>query len=191
MTSKYPYFGDLPFDPARLPPDERLTFNQVARQCGLEREDVKTMVGCIEKRAGKLPSQADNQGQVQRFIPATLLLPYFEMAAVVMRAEQLPASQAMNKVMDIGLPRYLEKLEILLEHLTPLVRLPRELESAAFKLDRAAKTPQVHQIEIRDCEAVSYLLDELSVQLQRWQIGAGVLAFLWCVTTMILVFFAL
>ncbi|WP_291427128.1 hypothetical protein [Deinococcus sp.] len=91
-------------------PIEGLTLNQVAKQLGITRDEVNSMVGVVERIAGrKLPTRQDTQGNEQRYVAQEQLLPHFELAALLMKTDNLPPTQAMEAALGVNMPKRLSE----------------------------------------------------------------------------------
>lgn len=170
-------------DLKKLPPDTWLTVNQVAKRCSVQRDDIKTMIGVLEKQAGGLPQETDAQGKTYRVISEATLLPYFETAAYLMRVEQITATLAMEKTLHMGVNHYLAQLSRIFSHLVSLQKMPRELRDATTELLKAAQTP--HRVALTGSEAVLQALDDAANNTRHWRIAAGVLLTLLIITVII------
>lgn len=169
---------ELQLQPDRLPHPDGLTFNQVAKRCGITRDDVVQMVGAIERHAGKLPTRQDAQGQTQRYVPESLLMPHFQVAAIIMKTEGLMASPAMEKALGIGLPHYLERLTNLVEQFQKALDLPGEIRRAASALQEAAQKPRVVTVNLEGLTEFRTQTNYLRSQIRFWKVTCGVMAVL-------------
>lgn len=163
----YPY-------PARI---EGLTLNQVAKQLGITRDEVNSMVGVVERVAGrKLPTRLDAQGNEQRYVAQEQLLPHFELAALLMRTDNLPPTQAMEAALGVNLPKLLERLTALVKDYYAVSTMHRTLQRATDELVMAAKTPHTYKVAIADSDAIQHALATLQQQIRWWQFAALLLA---------------
>lgn len=154
-------------------PIEGLTLNQVAKQLGVARDEVNSMVGVVERVAGrKLPTRLDAQGNEQRYVAQEQLLPHFELAALLMKTDKLPATQAMEAALGVNLPRLLERLTALVKDYYAVSTMHRTLQQATNELVSAAKIPQAYRFAIADSDAVQEAIAALEQQLKWWRITA-------------------
>lgn len=158
-------------------PSSGLTLNQVAKHLGLTRDEVNSMVGVVERVAGrKLPTRLDAQGNEQRYVAQEQLLPHFELAALLMKTDNLPPTQAMEAALGANLPKLLERLTALVKGYYAVSTMHRTLQRATDELVVAAKTPHTYRFAIGDSEAVQDAIFALEGQLRWWRIMAVALA---------------
>lgn len=154
-------------------PIEGLTLNQVAKHLGVARDEVNSMVGVVERVAGrKLPTRLDAQGNEQRYVAQEQLLPHFELAALLMKTDKLPPSQAMEAALGLNLPKLLERLTALVKDYYAVSTMHRTLQRATDELVMTAKTPQTYRFAIGDSDAVQEAIASLEQQLKWWRITA-------------------
>jgi hypothetical protein len=182
MTSHQP----PPLDLNKLPTDTWLTVNQVSKRCSVRQDDIKTMIGVLEKQAGGLPQEMDPQGKPRRVISESTLLPYFETAAQVMRVERINAHVAMERTLQLGVNHYLDQLTSIVSYLNSLREMPKELRDVAAKLREAARIP--HRVDIHGEEVVLRALDDARRNSLLWRTAAGVLLCLLVPTVVFLLF---
>lgn len=162
---------DFPYPPAL----HGLTLNQVAKQLGLTRDEVNSMVGVIERIAGrKLPTRPDAQGNQQRFVSPEHLLAHMELAALLMKTDRLTASLAMEAALGVNLPALLPRLTKLIEDYYAIATMHQTLRSATDELVKTARTPHIYQMALIDLEVVRDLLETLEQQVKGWKVTAMV-----------------
>lgn len=172
--------------PDRLPPNDGLTVNRVAKRCNVSRDEIQTMIGVMERHAGLLPQETDEQGQRRRVISERLLLPHFQIAAYLMRVEHLTATDAMEATLNMGVNYCLPRLSQIVTYLDALRGMPHELRDAARDIqDATRRIPTT--VSILDHQDVRWALEGLQEAVRRWQIVTVTLMALILVTVLVLV----
>lgn len=159
------------FQPGRLPSNDGLTVNRAAKRCNVSREDFQTMIGVMERHAGLLPQEKDEQGQLRRVISERLLLPHFQIAAYLMRVEQLTATDAMEATLNMGANYCLPRLLYIVKYLEALRDMPHELRDAAREIQNATRRMPT-TVSILDDDEVRWALENVQRSVWRWQIGS-------------------